>query len=427
MSKLEELLRSTLADPPGPEVPGTGLADAAVRQGLRRRASRRRSALAGAVVVIVGAVVAAGLAEATSSPTRPAGTSLRIVPPPTLPMATIPKSIVPPPTSLAPSNSTPTTLAPGEQVLPLAFVQSMTSDASAVYVESTPSPTPGDPYTVTRIDLATGRRTRSAPVLAYAGNLVRTGNSLWAVNDAYPNSNAPTTSSHATLVQFDPVTLAVRQRIPLPDDGASLAGSLHLLWVGASTRLLRLDPDTGRVLATVPLQPGESSDVSIDPTEQRLYVVQGNVGLDPNNPNKPYTTGLLTERRATDGSLLTSENLTSIVGGTAWAVNNGVWVSFPTGMQGRVELLRASDLSLVATFVRSPDYSGTNSVLGTISGGLLWVTDQVAPVDCADPTNGKILGALPITGGPVVSGGNHVYVSTGQGLVVLPVPSPCRS
>jgi hypothetical protein len=76
----------------------------------------------------------------------------------------------------------------------------------------------------------------------------------------------------------------------------------------------------------------------------------------------------------------------------------GVWVSYPTGMMGAVELLRASGLSSAAVFSR-PSEQGPlrNRVTATVSGGDLWVIDaggtSRAPtprrVDCSPPVRSR--------------------------------------
>jgi hypothetical protein len=287
---------------------------------------------------------------------------------------------------------------------------------------------PVGPDTVVRIDRRSGKTTNSGPILGYPGQLVSTGRWLWT-NDwpiGYPQGG-----HHAELVQLDAITLAAHLRISLPDQFITLAASPTRLWVGAPTRLLRLDPQTGRITSTVALQPGDRTNVATDPNGRLLYVAQGNVGLDPAKPNQPYKTVVLTERDVTTGALLaTRSDLGSVVGAALSPIDapNGVWVSFPTGMMGQVQLLRASDLATTATFSRSAGEgaAGTNSTSGAVSGGLLWVTDQVGIISCADADTGRPLSTRNFLATRLVSDGSTLYAGTDAGLALLKPDPACK-
>jgi len=317
-------------------------------------------------------------------------------------------------------------LRPGERLLPLGVVRALTIDDSAVYAETSQYATmPDGPDAIARIDRHGGATTTSGPVLGYPGQVLSVGRWLWA-ND-WPISY-PQGGHHAELVQLDAVTLAVRQRISLPDEFVSLAASPTSLWVGAPTRLIRLDPDTGRILSTIALAPGDATNVAIDPSGRLLYVAQSNVGLDPARPNQPYKTAILTERDAITGVLLAARSdLPSVAGARVSAIDgpNGVWVSFATGMMGQVQLLRASDLATVATFSSGGGAAGTNGVMGTVSGGLLWVSDGIGRVSCADPETGRVLSTRNFLATALASDGSTLYAATDVGLALLKPDAAC--
>jgi len=335
-----------------------------------------------------------------------------------------PAAAPPTTTAAAPPTTTaaPAGLRPGERLLHLGVVRALAIDDSAVYAETSQYATmPVGPDTIVRLDRRTGKTISSGPILGYPGQLVSTGRWLWV--DDWPISY-PQGGHHAELVQLDARTLAVRLRISLPDQFVSLAASPTILWVGAPTRLLRLDPDTGHFVSAIALQPGDRTNVAIDPEGRLLYVAQGNVGLDPTNPNQPYKTVVLTERDATTGALLASRSdLPSVVGAALSPIDSpgGVWVSFPTGMLGQVQLLRAGDLATKATFSSSSGggEAGTNGVDGTVSGGRLWVTDGIGLLSCADPATGRLLSTRPFLAAAVISDGSTLYAATDAGLALL--------
>jgi hypothetical protein len=344
----------------------------------------------------------------------------------TAPLATATTS----PTTTTPPTPPTTTAAaelrPGERILTLGVVRALAIDAAAVYAETSPdTTTPVGPNSIVRIDRKSGKTTESGPILGYPGQLVSTGRWLWT--DDWPIG--PQGGHHAELVQLDAVTLAVRQRISLPDQSASLAAVPGGLWVGAPSRLLRLDPDTGRIAAPIALQPGDGTSVATGPDGRLLYVAQGNVGLNPAKPNQPYQTVVLSERDAGNGRLLaTRSDLPSVIGAALAPIGapNGVWVSFPTGMLGQVQLLRASDLVTIATFTRFVEAAGTNSADGTVSGDRLWVTDQVGFVSCADRATGRLLATRSFTATAVVSDGTTLYAATETGLALLKPDPACN-
>ncbi|HKI41310.1 MAG TPA: hypothetical protein VKA66_13190 [Mycobacterium sp.] len=338
-----------------------------------------------------------------------------------------------------PSTTVVANLRPGERLLAVGVVHAIAIDDAAVYAETSPSTTPVGPDTIVRIDRRSAKTTSSGAVLAFPGQLVRIGPWLWT-NDGGMASQG----GHPTeLVQLDAATLAVHQRVALPDkyivsdEYVTLAGSPSGLWVGAPSWLLRLDPETGRITSTIALPPGGGTEVATDPNGRLLYVTQANVGLDLTKPNQPYKTVVVTERDATTGAVLvTRSDLPSVAGASVAPVDtpDGVWVSFGTGMMGQVQLLRAADLATIATFSGpaahgSPEgAAGTNSVHGTVSGGLLWVTDQIGVFSCADPGTGRLLSTRefppPVTA--LISDGSTLYTATDAGLALLQPDAACK-
>src|SRR5439155_10590945 len=85
----------------------------------------------------------------------------------------------------------------------------------------------------------------------------------------------PQGGHQAVLVQIDAASLTVTQRDPLDSEFVSLAIAPAGLWVSMANSLVRLDPDSGQVLATVPLDPADGiSLLSTDPNGQVIYVAQ---------------------------------------------------------------------------------------------------------------------------------------------------------
>jgi len=433
---LEERLRSLLDDPPAPPRAGPFLV-----RGAERRATlqhRRRVGVTVTVFTVSALVVATlvGLASRSRSDHRvqvavnPSPPMATVEHPP-LPMGTTPQSTLtsPPTTTLA------TGLRPGEGLLALGVVHTLAIDASAVYAQVSQYVEPAGPDSIVRIDRRTGSQTKSAAVLNSPGPLVTTGRWLWA-SDSPLALQGGHHAQLVQLVQLDATTLAVRQRIDVPGEFESLAITPAGLWVGASTRVLRFDAETGRLTRSIALSTGDATAVAADPGGQRIYIAQSNVGPDPSRPDRPYQPTVVTERDAVTGALIaTRTDLSGYAGATLSAIGSpqGVWVSFSTGMMGQVQLLRSSDLATIAGVHPAGGYSaGTNSISGTGTGGLLWLSDAaLSRLACADQATDQVLATrsfptLDSVPSLVLSDGSTLYAAVAAGLAMLKPDPACR-
>jgi hypothetical protein len=288
--------------------------------------------------------------------------------------------------SLTPSPSPSPSATPSwvmRQVV-LGQVQTMSLDATAVFALYAPNPVSGgidaSQMRLARVDRSSGAVTSAGP-FPNAWHMARTASGLWIAAGA--DRSVPTSDTQ-WLTLVDPVTLKVKQRLRLPgtpDTGivsdAHLAATSNLMWLGYGHVLYRLDPGTGRVLATQTVA-GTVTSVSIDPSRGRLYT-----GVVPAGTGS----ALVIEWDASTGRRIASATTGGgdLGGPTVIAAPDGVWITYATGMQGAVEHRADASLSVVA----GPLHGHSNGIRAFVGGGALWLVDPGAgQVACADLRTG---------------------------------------
>jgi hypothetical protein len=300
-------------------------------------------------------------------------------------------------------------LRPGERLLPLADIDQLAAVGDAVYAVTADGQL---------VRIHRGRVTARAEV-ARRASIVADDQALWTALE-------PRRGGATELDLRSSVSLVVERRVTLPGQHLSIAISQAGIWVGTPNRLRLVDAQTGRILRTVGLARGDGTSLAAQ--GRFLYVAQSNVG--PCTATRPACKALvLSERDARTGVLLAQRSdLPSVVGGWPDAVAGGVWLGYSTGMEARDQLLRASDLRVVRAFAPVDDAAGTNSSLGDVSGGRLWVNDGMAErISCADPRTGRLLGTRDLAATSVVSDGRTLYAATAFGLAELKPPRRCAS
>ncbi len=208
-----------------------------------------------------------------------------------------------------------------------------------------------------------------------------------------------TTGMQATLWGLDEATLRPLSRATLPGSGpdAGDAGDLAVaggwLWVGTDSRLMRVSPLTGTVLAALPIRPAGPVGVAADRLGRTLLVVAGRERSYVQR-REPVSGARMARSGRFDGVLQ------PVIGGVAGGY---AWLSQATGMQGYVERIDARRLASArqpGTF--GPPTAtlifGSNGVQARVIDGILYVTQLAGGRQrnyCAAPATGRPRAALP--------------------------------
>jgi hypothetical protein len=348
-------------------------------------------ASAALVLVVVGAAVGLRIARDQAKSVTVKPTPTVIASPSAAPTAT--------PTTAPSATPSPIPLTSWiAQRVPIAgqvyFRQAMALDSSAVFALYTPTsnnPHDNSRTTLARVDRTTGKLVTNGP---FPGGfqLLRVGAGLWVLGGM--NGGPAVDKYWMDLV--DPVTLQVRSRVWVPGHAGptvlgppDLTGASNIIWLGYGQQLFRLDPSTGKVMATVNV-PGTVSSVSLDAPGKRLYL-----GVVP-PPSQTNQQAQVLELEGTTGRLLTSARTGGgdLGGPQVVASADGVWVAYATGMMGQVEHRSAANLALLP----NPSQVGhTNGIDVVVGGSSVWYLDGMAQqVACADPRTGAIASTADI-------------------------------
>jgi hypothetical protein len=206
-------------------------------------------------------------------------------------------------------------------------------------------------------------------------------NALWWATGAPgpPNaSNAPTPPQGRMLFKVNPTNLKVSARFRLPGPTLLVAVAQGNVWVATPTELIRLNANTGAIIAksALGLYP-----VALAPSYSGawLYVL----GYLPGDHLK------LADYSSVSGRALDSREYPNFSIGPLAVVRSGVWIPVQsTKTQSTTEQLftgrRFISGSSLGTF--------TFDTEGYVEGNTLWLIDTggQGPTVCANPTNGTI-------------------------------------
>lgn len=305
------------------------------------------------------------------------------------------------------------------------YEQAIALDSSAVFALY--APTSNDPHdnsqtTLARIDRSTGNLVTNGP---FPGGfrLVRVATRLWVVGGM--NGGPAVDKYWMDLV--DPLTLQVKSRVWVPgrpDPTAfglpDLTGASNMMWLGYGRQLFRLDPSTGKVMATITLA-GTVTSVSLDPSGKRLYV-----GVVP-PPSQTNWEAQVLELDGTTASRIASAATggAGLGGPQVVASADSVWISYATGMMGQVEHRNAANLALLPNPSQVGHTNGIGVVVGAVS---VWYLDGMAErVACADPRTGAIASTANLTfPAALVADANGTYAAV-PGEIDFLKPESCPS
>lgn len=258
--------------------------------------------------------------------------------------------------------------------------------AGALFTDSAYAASPvGARTLITRVDLATGRvgpavRVRGESGMTFGGGL------LWVGRGSQP------TSADMSVIALDPVTLAVRHTVALPQPPSfgieQLAYAGGLVWVATERALIAVDPATARMVADVPLPGVNAQDwvyVAASAAGRSLWTTEDSGG------GGPIT---VQQRNPRTGAVLAATSGPAIgLGGAQIAAGRAnAWLAYATGMLGGYfeTVSEAGHLTEAAP----PRSSGgfTNSVRVYLAGRQLWITDGMNDtIGCASSATGRIL------------------------------------
>jgi hypothetical protein len=206
-------------------------------------------------------------------------------------------------------------------------------------------------------------------------------NALWWATGAPgpPNaSNSPTPPQGRMLLKVNPTSLKVLARFRLPGPTLLVTVAQGNVWVATSTQLIRLNPNTGAIIAKVALG---LLPVALAPSYNSgwLYVL----GYLPGDHLK------LADYSAGSGRALDSRQYPNFSIGPLAVVPGGVWIPVQsTRTQSATERLFKGQ-----RFTSGPSLGNfTFDTEGYVEGHILWLIDTggQGPTVCANPVNGTI-------------------------------------
>ena len=311
-------------------------------------------------------------------------------------------------------------------------VSALLLDPTTVFALYAPAPTSGavdgSETRIARIDRTTGALTTGGLFPNGAG-MARVSAGVWIA--AGPGL-ANTSTSARSLTLVDSGTLTIKRQPPLPGQsgivsslGPQIAGSANILWFAYGNRAYRLNPDTGATVLSQSL-PGTASSLSLDASNQRLYI---GIEIPGSAPGQDQVLELDAATGAQMASAPTGGR--GLGGPHVAAAPDGVWVSFATGTMGAVEH-RSTTLSLLpgssGRFQIGNATGPTNGIHVFVGGGAGWFIDGMAQgIACADSSSGTVRASTrensPETFAADASGR---YLGDFQGVAALQPPASCR-
>jgi hypothetical protein len=316
------------------------------------------------------------------------------------------------------------------------------------------SDTPTSPWgRLTRLDLATGRVT-AGPKVPLGSELFTLGNSLRVLSPAGVSAkDQPTGPWSIRQVMGQSVSLGTAvvlsrsnfrpdaEAVPVSDGPP--VGRDGLWIVGGEKSVSLVSATTGAIIRTVDLT-GTISSISIDPTGKFLYVSLNELISDPT----AAVSTVIDELDAATGRLVAHAGIRFTLG---WAnldaVRGGVWVSYRGGSMGGVVLLRAAGLgNAPGTKGRTDEVIPTMGVpitMGVSSvqvGPVIWLSAALG-TSCVAPSSGAFRAGtvFPTRNGqtmqwyPFHDWNGHLYATQGvpgapqtTEIVSVAVPRVCR-
>ncbi len=202
-------------------------------------------------------------------------------------------------------------------------------------------------------------------------------------------------ASYGRVLRVDPNRMVETQTIPVPhlEDQDSIAGGTDVwVTVGALHEVVRIDPATGAVIGSVPI---DGYPVQVVTAGKDVWVVSATSGK-----------GLLFHVDATNGSIISQTRLMASPNLGIVAVPKGVWVSQPGGLLHVSADGSSSTLSGVGF--------GPLSWPLAYGAGSLWASDG-RDVFRIDPASGDVLAQIGVGAVRLAFADGKVWVLTDTG------------
>lgn len=277
--------------------------------------------------------------------------------------------------------------------------------------------------TVIRLDPRTGQvgpttTVTGARALGYAEG------QLWVARGTSAGDGQPPVAP--ALLALDPVTLAVRRTVALPEAPRGVAVAGRQLWVTGTGNIRAVDPRTGAITHDVPVTAdGVSPDflviaASADGTALWTALGSGDGGPIPVQLRSPK-----------DGHVLsaTTDSVVGIAPTGIAAADDHAWLGYATGMLGAYVRVTLTGDRLTETPPQvGPPSPFANGIATHLAHGQLWITDAMSgAVACARDTTGKLLARTQPGVGVYVAlaaldGGQLALAEGSQVLIVDPQP-----
>jgi hypothetical protein len=246
-----------------------------------------------------------------------------------------------------------------------------------------------------RVDLRTWRIAAAARFPNETSVAFGDGALWWATGQNAFDIPAP--DDGRVLFKIDPTNLRRRKSFILPDRTLLVTVAGSSLWVATPTMLIKLDPESGRVLVKVPLG---FSPIEMAPSGQGKYLeVLGSRG----------SREFVTAYEAASGRRTVQRLLLGVTGGPLATTSRGVWVATDNLNNKTATARYFGGDRLVPLAARGGYPFDTSLYLGV---GVIWLVDSGGhgPTECLAPSTGHVRAR----GGPLGVGYGSVATYAGR-------------
>ncbi len=246
-----------------------------------------------------------------------------------------------------------------------------------------------------RIDLKTWRIAAVARFPNPTSEAYGDGALWWAAGQYAFDIPAP--AQGRVLYKIDPSSLREERAFLLPGRTLQVTVAGTTLWVATRTALVRLDPESGRVLAQVPVSYAVSA---LTPSGNGAFIdILGSVG----------SRQFVTVYDATSGRSVARRLLPGATGGPLATTSTGVWIATDNLDTKSATVRYYQGERLVPTAAHGGYAADTSLYTGD---GVIWSVDSggQGPTECLDPSTGHMLAR----GGPLGVGSGSVATYQGR-------------
>jgi hypothetical protein len=249
-----------------------------------------------------------------------------------------------------------------------------------------------------RVDLGTWRIAAAARFPNETSVSFGDGALWWATGQNAFDIPAP--DNGRALLKIDPTNLRRLSTFILPDRTVLVTVAGSSLWVATPTSLVRLDPDSGRVLVKVPV---DFFPTEMSPSGRGPYLdVLGAVG------SKEF----MNVYDATSGRSISRRILPGVIGDPLTPTTQGLWVA-TDNLNNKTATARYYEGDRLVPSAARGGYPFDTSLYSGI--GVIWLVDSAGrgPSECLDPSTGQVRargGPLGVGYGSVATHAGRTYV-----------------